>query len=175
MQKKIEAMVFEDWINNIIGKGLLCKEYTDKLVQAHSKLKIMDIVLDANGVSWLPEMDSKGYPLPYDTILREFKSYINGNYIAEFKNEQGGGYTSSLYCCYSESDTVDVTSTLAVFLGCSGTKIQVRENSVTHLYIDKNCDVSVFCPDSSHVYIDCWPNANVKVSGNVNNVIIKRR
>ncbi len=165
-------MVFEDWINDIIGKGILCEGYTDKLTQSHSKLQVMRIVLDANGISWLPEMDSKGYPLPYDTILREFKNYINGNYVAEFYNERGNGYTSALYCCFSDSNEIDVNTTLAVFLGCSNVTLSIAENHIAHIYLDKNCDVNVVCPETSKVIIDYWDGAKF-TSDNVQNTISK--
>ena len=165
-------MTFNDWIKEIISSGNLCAGYTDMVMDAKSKLQLFRICLDANGCSYLPEMDEKGYALPYDVILNEFKNYINGNYIAEFRNERGSGYTSALYCCYSDGNRIDVVTTLATFLGCSNVELHIAENNFAHLYLDKNCDVKIFCPQSSHVIVDYWSNAKVSVHGNKENVIL---
>lgn len=159
-------MTFEEWINTIISSGQLCSGYTDKVASAKSKLQIMRIVLDANGVNYLQEMQEKGMGLPYETILREFKNYINGNYIAEYRNERGSGYTSTMYCCYSDGNRIDIVTTLATFLGCSNVELHIAENNFTHLYLDKNCDVNIFCPASARCIIDYWDGARVNVVGN---------
>ena len=46
-------MRFSEWINKIIESGLLCEAYTDKVEEAKSKKRLMDIVLDSNGQSYL--------------------------------------------------------------------------------------------------------------------------
>lgn len=60
-------MRFSEWINKIIESGLLCEAYTDKVEEAKSKKRLMDIVLDSNGQSYLCEMQAKGMALPYET------------------------------------------------------------------------------------------------------------
>ena len=157
-------MTFEEWINAVISSGQLCSSYTDKVASAKSKLQIMRIVLDANGVNYLQEMQEKGMGLPYETILREFKNYINDNYIAEYRNERGGGYTSTIYCCYSDGNRIDVVTTLATFLGCSNVELHIAENNFAHIYLDKNCDVSIHCPISARCIVDYWDGAIVRCS-----------
>lgn len=168
-------MTFEEWINKVIQTGNLCSGYTDKVSSANSKLQLMRIVLDANGVSYLPEMDERGFPLPYDTILKEFKNYINGNYTAMFSNEKGRGYSSSIYCCYSDGNEINVNSTLSTYLGCSNVTLRIEENDFVHLFIDKNCNLSVECPESSRCIIDKWKGAKVDISRSKGKIIINER
>ena len=168
-------MDFENWISNIIESGNLCSGYTDKVLKAQSKLQIVRTVLDANGCSWLQEMDKKGMPLPYSVILSEFKNYINGNYIAEFRNERGSGYSSAIYCCFSDGNRIDVTTTLLTMLGCgSGVELHIAENNFCHIYLDRNCDVKIFCPESARVIVDMWDGATCSVHGNKEKVLIKK-
>ena len=168
-------MCFEEWINKVIQSGNLCSGYSNKVSSSKSKLQIVRIVLDANGVSYLPEMDEKGFPLPYDTILREFKNYINGNYIAQFSNDKGHGYSSSIYCCYSEGNEIHVNSTLSTYLGCSNVTLKINENDFVHLYIDKNCDLSIDCPESSKCLVDYWEGAKINTSVSKGDIILTKR
>lgn len=168
-------MDFENWISNIIESGNLCSGYTDKVLKAQSKLQIVRTVLDANGCSWLQEMDKKGMPLPYSVILSEFKNYINGNYIAEFRNERGSGYSSAIYCCFSDGNRIDVTTTLLTMLGCGGgIELHIAENNFCHIYLDRNCDVKILCPESARVIVDMWEGAKCSVHGNKEKVLIKK-
>lgn len=157
-------MQFEDWINEVVEKGFLCNEYTKKINGVLSKRQLVDIVLDSNGASWLPELQKEGLGLPYETIIREFKGYINGRYIAEHKNKKSNGYTSSIYCCYAESDTINVNTTLTTLLGCS-VNVKIRENDFVRLYVDKNCDITIKCPDNSRCLVDYWDGAKINVVG----------
>lgn len=168
-------MTFEEWINKVIQSGNLCSGYSNKVSSSKSKLQIVRIVLDTNGVSYLPEMDGKGFPLPYDTILREFKNYINGNYIAQFSNDKGHGYSSSIYCCYSEGNEIHVNSTLSTYLGCSNVTLKINENDFVHLYIDKNCDLSIDCPESSKCLVDYWEGAKINTSKSKGDIILNKR
>ena len=166
-------MDFENWISNIIESGNLCSGYTDKVLNAQSKLQIMRTVLDANGISWLQEMDAKGMPIQYRIILSEFKNYINGNYIAEFRNDRGSGYSSAIYCCFSDGNRIDVTTTLLTMLGCGGgLELHIAENNFCHIYLDRNCDVKIFCPESARVIVDMWKGAKCSVHGNEDRVLI---
>lgn len=155
-------MKFNEWIQEIIGNGLLCGDYTTKVDDAKSKARLMDIVLDANGVSWLPEMDSKGMPLPYETILRDFKSYINGRYIGHFYNKSGKlGYTSTLYCCFDESD-IEINTTLTTILGCT-CDVWIGKNDFVKIYADKNCKLMIHCHETSRCIVEYWDGAIIEV------------
>jgi hypothetical protein len=167
-------MLFKDWINEVIKSGNLCSHYTEKVQDAPSKRRLVDLCLDPNGVSYLQEMQAKGMGLAYETILTEFKSYINGRYIAEFKNEKGNGYTSSIYCCYFDSDTINVNTTLVSLLGCKS-KVNIAENDFVRICVDKNCELIVNCPQSSRCIIEYWGNAKIQVNGNVEKVVLIAR
>lgn len=163
-------MRFKEWINEIIKSGLLCSSYTDKVEEAKSKTRLLDIVLDANGSSWLPEMDSKGMPLPYETILREFKPYINGKYVGRYYKHGGKiVYTSSIYCCFSDSSNINIETTLTTILGCKS-NIMVKENDFVKLYVDKNCEITINCPLSSRCIVEYWKGAKIEVNGNYDRV-----
>lgn len=156
-------MKFKEWLDRIIDAGLLCGAYQDKTLDAKSKKHLMDVVLDSNGVSYLCEMQAKGYPLPYETILREFGNYINGRYIAEFKNDKGNGYTSTIYCCYSDTDTIEIKTTATTILGCKS-KVRIAENTFVVIYADTNCELEVMCPESSRVSLHCYGDAKITLS-----------
>lgn len=151
----------EDWFALLNEKGLLCENYNSKAMSAHSKKQLMDIVLDANGCSYLQEMSSKGYGLPYEFICSSFASYINGRYIAEYKNEKGNGYTSKMYCCFDD-DTILVDTTLCSVLGYTG-RIVVAKNNFAKIYLDKNCDVQIELKDGARCIVEYWKGAKVEV------------
>lgn len=155
---------FDKWVNEILSTGSLCESYTDKLKRAKSNKQIMDLVLDANGVSYLQQMQEKGIVLPYEVITSRFRSFINGGYISEHKNVKGERYTSSMYCCYQGD--IDVKSSLLTLLGCKA-NIYVKENSVVQIYADRNCEINVGCPSSSKAIVHYWGNREPEYSGNV--------
>jgi hypothetical protein len=151
----------EDWFALLNEKGLLCENYNSKAMSAHSKKQLMDIVLDANGSSYLQEISAKGYGLPYEFICSSFASYINGRYVAEYKNEKGNGYTSKMYCCFDE-DTILVDTTLCSVLGYTG-RIVIAKNNFAKIYLDKNCDVQIELQDGARGIIEYWKGAKVEV------------
>lgn len=154
-------MSFFMWINKVIQSGNLCADYEDKVRDSKSRKQLLDIVLDANGVSYLQEMQAKGMPLPYEIIHKEFGSYINGRYKAEFKNEKGHGYTSSIYCCYAEDECL-IDTTLTTMLGCN-TDVYIRENDFVKIYADSNCELHISCPISSRCIVEYWDGAKIIV------------
>lgn len=151
------------WLHRVIDAGLLCGNYKTMALEAKSKIALMDIVLDSNGASYLCEMQAKGFPLSYETILDEFKAYINGKYIAEYKNEKGNGYTSCVYCCYYESDEIHIHTTNTTILGCKA-KIYVKPYDFVQIHADKNCELEIFCPETSRIKIDYWDGAIIEVN-----------
>lgn len=141
---------FEDWIEEILNANKLCSEYKDKVDKAMSNKRLVDIVLDSNGVSYLCEMEEKGIPLPYEVITSRFSSYINGKYVAEHKTENGKEYTSSIYCCYSGDINGDTT--LMTVLG-SNCNIYVNPNHIIQIYVDRNSKVFIDCPKGSKAIV----------------------
>ena len=166
-------MEFHEWLNTCIKTGNLCDVYKDKALDAKSKLALMRLALDANGCSYLCEMQAKGYPLSYETICEKFRSYINGRYVSEFKNDKGNGYTSSIYCCFSDFDDIHIETTITTILGCKS-NIWVNENDFVRLVIDKNCELAVHVPDSSRCIIDYWDGAKIVVYGDMTKVTMNK-
>lgn len=158
------------WLNGLMEEGLVCERYKSKVSGALSKKQLMDTFLDANGIPFLCEMDNSGHPLPYEVILSEFKSYVNGRYVSSH-GESGKEYTSSFYCCYSEGTSVEITTTQTLFLGCS-LDVYIRENDYVRIYLDKGSDVRIHCPNSARCIVERWGNAKVSVYGAVGNVRI---
>ena len=166
-------MSFKEWINNIIKEGHLCESYEQKVKSSSTKLSLMRLCLDANGASYLCEMDSLGYQLPYETILKEFGNYINGRYIAAFHNENGNGYTSTLYCCYTDDSKINIETTLTTILGCKS-DLYIKENDFVKIYADRNCELTIHCPKSARCIINYWNGAKIVVKDSDNNVELER-
>lgn len=166
-------MDFKEWLNSVISSGNLCNEYKDKALNAQSHLSLMRLVLDSNGSTYLCEMASKGFMLPYEVICTKFNNYINGKYIAEYRNEKGSGYSSCIYCCFSAIPGVRIQTTITTFLGCK-TNVWVEENDFVKLVADSNCELFINIPDSSRCIVECWGNARIHIQGNSNNVTINK-
>jgi hypothetical protein len=133
-------MYFKNWLQSVIKSGNLCDVYKDNALDAKSKVALMKLCLDANGCSYLCEMQAKGYPLSYETIKKEFKAYINGRYVYENK------YTSTLFCQYKGEIECDTTALTLV-----------------------ECDVDVFIPEYHicEIYATCKTNIHLHGNGRV--------
>lgn len=169
MFAKTSSMKFKEWLNKVIETGNLCSSYKDKALDAKSKKTLIDLCLDSNGASYLMEMESKGISLSYETILSEFKSYLNGRYIAEYKNGKGNGYSSSIYCCFTDDNVINIETTLTIILGCKSA-IMVKENDFVRIYADKNCELTIMCPKSSRCIVEYWDGAKIEVNENYDKV-----
>lgn len=155
---------FEEWIQKLTCADELCASYYDKVKKSMSNKQLVDIVTDANGMTYLCEMQAKGIPLPYEVITSRFSSFINGRYVAEHKNDKGNGYTSQIYCCYQGK--IEMKETLLTLLGCT-CSVYVAENHICQIYLDKNCDVIIACPSSSKAIVHYWGDKEPEYSGNV--------
>lgn len=152
---------FKEWVALLKENGLLCDMYSEKVDNAKSKLELVRCCLDANGVNFLQEMQSAGFPLPYEVVCSVFRSYINGRYVAEFKNERGSFYNSSIYCCFNESD-IEINTTLTTILGCT-CDVWIGENDFVKIYADKNCKLMIHCNESSRCIVEYWDGAIIDV------------
>lgn len=159
-------MKLQDWIDSVLDQGLVCDRYSYDVRNAFSKANLLDVGLDANGFAFIMEMDKKGYPLPYETILLDLKSYINGRYIVR---KAGKSYTTSVYCCYSES--IVASTTLTLFFGCT-MDVYIKENDFVALYCDGNTKLRIHCPKTSKCDVEAWGNAEI-VNINNTNIDIK--
>ena len=154
-------VMIQNWLNEIISKDLMCDEYVGKVNDVRSKKQLMDYVLDAKGSEWFQEMQAKGCGLPYEDITKSFASYINGRYVAEYKNEKGNGYNSVLFCCFS-GEKINVNTTLCSVLGYTG-RIVIAKNNFAKIYLDKNCDVQIELQEGSRAIVEYWKGAKVEV------------
>lgn len=155
-----------DFMESVIDDGLLCEEYEVKYHNAKSKRQVMDIVLDANGMSFLQEMGEKGHKISYDAVVDEYGKYINGNYVRD-----NDGYTSEMYC--KHEGYIEARCTATVLLGCTAT-VRFTEPIKYLLYCD-DCDIRIESQKDARVYVQCWGDTKVDTSGNENNVILKRK
>lgn len=154
---------FEEWIKAIVECDDLCATYYDKVKKSVSNKQLMDIVTDSNGMKFLPEMEAKGIPLPYEVITKRFGSFINGRYIAEHKTDKGRGYTSSIYCCFQGN--INAETTLLTLLGCD-CSVLVKDNHIIQIYCDKNTELEICCPSTSKAIVHYW-GKEPEYSGNV--------
>lgn len=165
-----------DWLNNeIIANGLLCDEYTERVRNAVSKKQLFEIVCDANGVSFLPEMREKGFPLGYDIIGEEFSKYINGQHKPSFKSKVDGEeveYTSAVYMTNEKELLIDTT--IACVLDFHG-EITVTPFHGSRIVLDQRCDAKIYGSKYNNTVVEVYGNSTVEVTGNHKNVIIKRR
>lgn len=155
-------MKLQDWINGVLDDDLVCERYRDDLANAMSKPRILDVALDVNGFPFIMEMGEKGNPLPYETILTDLRSYINGRYIVTKKGKSGYSYTTSAYCCHSDVNGIDIVTTATMFFGCD-LDVYIKENDFVRLYCDTNTVLRVHCPKSARCIVETWGNAQVEV------------
>ena len=161
----------KEWISLLCDNNLLCDAYKNKFERSHTKSSIMNLCLDANGISFLCEMSYKGYELPYDVIKREFGRYINGAYVSSHVNEVSHvSYTGSIYCCYK--DDIHVNTTCVSLLGCE-CDVYVDEYDYVRIYIDKNSIIRVHCPKSATCQIVTYGGVSEDVNKFSNVVITK--
>ena len=164
-----------NWLKNeIMANGLLCSEYAERVRHAKSKKQLFDICADANGISFLPEMEDKGIPLSYETVWEDFGRYINGKYKPAFSAPLGGEYTSAIYCQANDVKDIVVDTTLACFLSCIN-KVYIQPFNVTRLVVDQNSAIKVYCPQNSKAVIEVYGDGEVEVAEGADRVRIKRK
>lgn len=163
------------WLKNTIVHDGICDEYKERVDEAMNKKDLIDIVFDANGISWLPKQRMLGNPLPYRVIMSEFPSFMNGRYIAQYKNANGLGYTSSMFIGSQpfgyKGDVIEVPSTLCCVMDFKGT-IRVNWSDYVKLYLDQNTDVKLEVPNSSVCIVYLFGDAKCKCKNKGKNVQI---
>ena len=118
----------------------MCDKYKDKFGRAISKRDMFNIMCDINGLGYLCGIDesNKHYVLPYEEMVNKFGSYINGAYIANLD-----GYTSKLYCCYCDTEPIKADTSLLGIFGCGDVTVNVPDNAICRLYLDRNSRATV--------------------------------
>ena len=109
-------------------------------------------------------MAQKGYPLPYETLLKDFKSFINGRYVYESQpNARGYTYKTEMYVSYSGE--IDVRTTAIAILGCN-VRLRLKEYAITDIHVDENSSVEIDCPLSSRCRVYLYGDAKVNIINN---------
>ena len=164
-----------DWIQkDIIGNGLLCDEYTEKVRKAKSKKQLFDICADANGISFLAEMRSKGFPLNYETIWGDFGKYINGKYKPTYSTPLGGQYSSSIYCQANDVKDIVVDTTACCFLACIN-EVWIQQFNVAKIVVDQNCYLKIHCPQNARAVIDVYGAGEVVIVEGEDRIKIRKK
>lgn len=149
-----------DWLKNeIIGNGLLCAEYAEKVRSAKSKKQLFDIAADINGLVFLCEQEQ----LNLDMIQEDFLKYLNGKCKVVLSHGSDGAYTSAIYCQYN--DTIYADTTLTAFLDCKGS-VEVPTYGCGMLFVDGKSDLIINCPDTTSLKIEVYNGGKVTIIGN---------
>jgi hypothetical protein len=156
------------WINGLISQGVLCKQYTDKANNCHSRFELFKLASDVNGVRYLCEMQLKGCGLPYEVIKFEFANFINGKCHVEHQTKLG--YYSSEIFCGLRKNVIPSRSSIMTFLDCIA-EVEVEPYSHLRIFADKNSKLSIRCPDTSVCKVEAW-GAGISAPNNV--VIINK-
>lgn len=141
----------DDTMNKFLrnAKNLgLCAEYTDKWTSAKSKKQLMDICLDANGISYVANAVAQGWGLSPEYICREFAPFNNGKFIRD-----KDGYTSAMYCsCGKGGDLAEiyVTTTALLAIDFIGT-IVIPKNRICEMHL-VNCKCYIKGEGKGDVY-----------------------
>lgn len=158
------SMNFSDWLNNeILAGGFICAEYAERVRGAKSKKELFDICCDTNGLRFIPEMSSKGHPLSYGAIIKEFGSYINGRYVFRKEDTDGHqGYSSAIYCQYRGGIVVDVNGICLLACNCS---IYLNPYTFNYIVVDQSSDARIYTAEGSETMVIKYTGANVRVFG----------
>lgn len=144
---------FYQWLKEVADANELCDWGREQALSAKSRKALADMALHAKAAGYLCRMERLGHKLPYDTILRDIPSYINGRYTATFQASNGTEYTSQMYCDYEGEIITDAT--ILTLLGFKGV-VQIDDNSVVTIYSDAECDYKIIAPHSSMVACEYW-------------------
>ena len=120
----------QEFLRNAKRLGL-CEEYTDKWTAAKSKKQLLDVALDANGLSYVANAVAKGY-LTAGYICSAFAPFINGKYVRD-----KDGYTSALYCSDGKENCVaeiNATTTALLAIDFIGT-INIPKNRICEIHL----------------------------------------
>lgn len=165
-----------DWLKNeIIGNGLLCDDYAEKVRKAKSKKQLFEICCDANGVNFLTEMASKKHPLPYEAVWEDFGRYINGRYKPEFESPLSDGtYTGAIYCQHHDVKDIVVDTTVACFLGCIN-EVWIQQFNIARIVVDGASFLKLHCPQNARCVVEVYGEGEVNVVEGEDRVRIKKK
>ena len=153
----------QNFLRNAKRLGL-CEEYTDKWTAAKSKKQLLDVALDANGLSFVANAVAKGY-LSAEYICEAFAPFNNGKYVRD-----KDGYTSAMYVSDGKENCVaDITAktTTLLVVDFIGT-IFIPKNRICEIHIvNSKCYVKGEGKGNVYTYGDVeiydQDEANIKV------------
>lgn len=163
-------MNIHEWFEKIIDSGNLCEEYTSKYHLATSKKQLVDLALAGRGITYLCEMQDKGYGAPYEMLERQFAPYINGKYV--YTSDGDNPYTSVIYVAYN--GVIEMRTTAIILLGCEAT-VNIHDYTCVHLFVDGGSKIKISCPPTSKCYVDYWNGAEFEYDDKLNNIMFKNK
>lgn len=161
----------KEWLEQVTKSGNLCEQYQNKAERTMSLKAYFDFATDANGASFIPEMQSKGFILPYEYICEHFSSFINGKYVSVHHNHDRSEYTTEVYCCHRGQ--INARTTILTLLGCNCI-VKPEKHAVITIYADKNTTLTIDDNESLEVKVEYWGEKPI-VNGDGHNVKLKKR
>ena len=160
-------MTLDEWVRMAVHRNMICGEYSAKVEMAHSRHDIFRILCDANGVSFIAELENAGITIPYDILKKDFVNFLNGKKIMEYD-----GYTSCMYCDYEEP--IRVETTLVSLLRCK-CDITVPNNRYPSIILNKDCDVTITLLSGARLNLNVFNGAKFSIIGDQTRVRVNRR
>lgn len=152
--------LYKEFIQKLINSGLLCDEYVKKLDDTYyGKAGMFNLLCDSNGFNYLQELQLKGVDIPYGYIMKFFSRYVNGQYVAEYTNENGRVlYDSVMYCCYKGA--IIANTSLVSVLNCT-CEINIPPRSSVQIAIDTKSNVNIISDKTSSVRCFVYGNGSI--------------
>ena len=154
-----------EWIGNLERDGELCGDYALRARDARSVRALWKLLSDANGLSYLCELWSRGYNLPLGRFVEYFRSYVNGGELSVHENGKGGRYVTATYCLLRGSDcVVDSAGITGIsLLDCECT-VRVPANHRLRMCVGCGSRVIVECGSDSVVLCDLWSDSSCDIA-----------
>lgn len=158
-------MRFKEYLYRLSGPYRMCDKYADLVRPSNTKIELLELGLDINGMAFLAKMSTNPDNPDYELIRKEFGPYANGRYVRNKK------YTSSFYLFYGED--VNINTNLTLFMQCD-CKVIVRDYDVVSLFVDSGSKIHLELGENSNVTVHTYGDAEVIYSDKLSsNVVIK--
>ena len=145
-------MRFKEYLYRLTGPYKMCDKYAMMVMPSNTKIELLDIGLDINGLIFLAKLSTNPDKPDYDVLRKEFGPYANGRYVRRKK------YTSCFFLDYGND--VNITTNLTLFMQCD-CKVIVRDWDVVSLFVDSDSKISIEMGEHSHVTVYRFGNGEV--------------
>lgn len=159
--------MIKEWTLNAVQHRLICKDYAARIQAAATKRDYFRILCDANGISFVGELQKKGLLLPLQEFKEEFKPFVNGAQIIRYDN----GVTSKLYIDYNDNIIADTT--LMSIINCKCV-IDIPNYHYPRIVIDQNSDVIINIGTGVRATIDIFDGGKCSMNGDKTNIKINK-